>query len=360
MRIVEALSLYDQAERSGYDATQCGSARWTCYMLGGEWERAWSESDKIAQRGGLDPHGYWDGASWAGKDVLLRCLHGLGDTLQFIRYATLIRQQARSFTVEAQPPLQALIQSSGLADRVITWGDPEPDWQVQMEVNELPRVFRTTIQTIPDRVPYLVSGRPSTASNTDSRLKIGLVWAASSFDVTRNIPLEMIEPLLKLPGLAFYSLQGGEGWTASLPTGLTNLVTLETRIEEVAKHVADLDLILDGGHNGRAPGRGTRASNLDNVAFPVRLAMDDDSARHAMVSHDAALPTTVLRELGGQLLNKSGRRCCSSISSSQFTRLDLEYAESRRLFASLGRFCTCLRRLLMRVYCAAKRNQDVI
>ena len=54
-------------------------------MFLGDFEKAWAESDAIAARGGSDPHRFWDGHDFAGKRVILRCLHGLGDTVQFIR-----------------------------------------------------------------------------------------------------------------------------------------------------------------------------------------------------------------------------------------------------------------------------------
>ncbi len=90
-----------------------------------------------------------------GARVLIRCLHGLGDTLQFIRYAPLIRKEARSLAIEAQPALKQLLKEAQIADEVITWGEPEPVWDQQIEVIELPRIFRTTVESIPNHVPYL-------------------------------------------------------------------------------------------------------------------------------------------------------------------------------------------------------------
>src|SRR5581483_7117340 len=124
-------------------------------MLAGDFESAWLESDAIARRGNPDPHRYWDGRPIDGRKVLLRCLHGLGDTIQFIRYARHIRERARSFAVEAQPRLKPLLIESRIAAHVFTWGEPEPEWDQQIEVVELPRIFRATVHTIPNDVPYL-------------------------------------------------------------------------------------------------------------------------------------------------------------------------------------------------------------
>ena len=243
----EAIETYYAAESAGFDPCKCGAARWTCYMLAGRWEQAWLESDRIDKYGVPDPNRFWDGSDWAGKDVLIRCLHGLGDTLQFIRYAPLVRGRARSVTIEAQPKLKSLLQRAKLADHVITWGEPEPAWQVQVEVNELPRIFRTVPATIPNGTPYLLPSNRETEFRHPSpgkHLKVGLIWAASDFDTSRNIPFRLLRPLLNVSELTFFSLQAGEGWTPSLPEGVVSLTEEDTNIERLADEMMGLDLVL--------------------------------------------------------------------------------------------------------------------
>src|SRR5262249_27141241 len=134
---------------------QCASGRWTCWMLLGCFERAWRESAAIAQRGLPDPHRFWDGAPFTGKRVILRCLHGLGDAIQFIRYAPLLRRQAADLTVETHPEMVSLLRGVELVDRVITWTDCPPAWEQQIEIMELPRALGATISTIPSTTPYI-------------------------------------------------------------------------------------------------------------------------------------------------------------------------------------------------------------
>lgn len=212
MCVKEAIVLYEAAEKCGYDADACSGGRWICHMLLGNFERAWMESDAILERRNPDPHRFWDGQPFSGRRVLIRCLHGLGDTIQFVRYARLIREHAAALTIEAQPTLKLLVEQSRLADHVITWGEPEPEWDQQIEVIELPRVFRTTLETIPAEIPYIDVRCAANAEPYDRAhpMRIGVVWASSAYNPARSIPFKYMEKLFAMEGASFFSLQAGD------------------------------------------------------------------------------------------------------------------------------------------------------
>ena len=86
-------------------------------MLLGDFASAWRESDDIDARSRPDSNRFWDGKSLRGKHVIVRCLHGLGDTIQYIRYVPQLRRQVATLTIETQPALKLLIQESGLLER---------------------------------------------------------------------------------------------------------------------------------------------------------------------------------------------------------------------------------------------------
>ena len=247
MRLQDALRLFDAAELAGHEPDICAAGRWTCHMLCGHFEKAWDESDAIERRGRPDPHRFWDGTPFRGKQVIVRCLHGLGDTIQFIRFIPLIREQAATVTVEAQPGLKSLLAQARIADHVITWGEQEPGWDQQVEINELPKIFRVTEETIPS-APYLTvtrSRRTGTANGAVKR-KIGLVWSASIYNPLRSIPLEQLAPLFELPGLSFYSLQAGPACQELRPwTGVVrNLSEHAGDVLETAENMMAMDLVI--------------------------------------------------------------------------------------------------------------------
>ena len=247
MRIAEALELFHAAEKAGGSPDVCAAGRWTCYMLTGDYEAAWRESDAIEARGHHDPHRFWDGRSLAGKNVLLRCLHGLGDTIQFVRYAPLIQAQARTLTIQSQPQLKRLLEATKLADQVITWGEPEPFWDQQIEINELPRIFRATLSSIPRNVPYLHLPEAAPVVRPSAQpLRVGLAWAASSFNPARTVPIELLSPLFDVPGVLFFSVQAGPEHAQVRPWAhqVKSLTEEATCILQVAREMNRLDLII--------------------------------------------------------------------------------------------------------------------
>jgi hypothetical protein len=213
--IRDALDLLHRAERSGYDPDQCAAYRWNCWMLAGRFEKAWRESDEIVARGRPDPHRLWDGLPFVGKRVMIRCLHGLGDAIQFIRYVRLIRKGASRVTVQTHPELVSLFRGIPFVDDVISWsGEGCIQWDQQIEVMELPRAFRTTVDTVPAEVPYLTvePGRREhsrVAPRPGKNPRVGLQWRSGDYNPERSIAAAELNAILKIPGIDFYTFQRG-------------------------------------------------------------------------------------------------------------------------------------------------------
>ena len=138
---------------------------WEYHMRQGNFEAAWQCADAtLKSRAGLPcwhlPRHFqyiWDGSPLEGKRVLIRCYHGLGDTIQFIRYAPLVKPIAKKVMVWMQPKLIPLLQSVHGIDQLLPLHDGTPDvvYDVDVELMELPHIFRTTLCTVPATIPYL-------------------------------------------------------------------------------------------------------------------------------------------------------------------------------------------------------------
>lgn len=250
--LLAAVDSFYRAERSGFEPDLCAAGRWQCYMLLGRFEQAWRESAAIEQRGKPDPHRLWDGKPFSDRRVMVRCLHGLGDAIQFIRFASPLRQYASKVIVESPRRLMPLLTRVPGVDEVCTWeGLPSApsDWDQQMEIVELPRAFRTTLDTIPASVPYIHLERLTQWSGiSDERPRVGVVWASGGWDRSRSIPVSELTPIFQLRDIRVYALQGGAE-AADLNMLPANCMVHDVTGESedllgAAKLIAQFDLIL--------------------------------------------------------------------------------------------------------------------
>lgn len=251
-----ALKSYAQAERLGFDSNQCAGGRWYCHMLRGDFTSAWLESDQINRRGAPDPNRLWSGRPFHGKRVIVRCLHGLGDAIQFIRYVTVLRRQAARVYVEVPGCLVRFFSHLPEIDKVITWEAPSAEhlawgdqWDEQIEVMEFPWAYRTTPESIPPPVPYaFLPAQKALQPDRSRALNVGFAWAASSWNPLRSVELKLLLPILSDPRIAVYSLQIGENCRelATIPSGLRpkQVLASDDDVLSTAEQILKMDLVI--------------------------------------------------------------------------------------------------------------------
>lgn len=249
--VAKAQALFTLAEQAGFDPDQCGGGRWFCCMLSGDFEQAWKESDWIGQRGAPDPNRLWSGRPLEGKNVIVRCLHGLGDAIQFIRFARPLKERVSSLFVEVPGCLLRLFQTIPQIDEVFTWDDPQssqPDWDEHIEVMELPRYFRVTSDTVPAGVPYLFPPDAPRIAGDPSLTKVGLAWSASSWNRSRSLPLRALLPVLSTAGCRFFSLQNcvPDDHMEGVPSKLKPecIISDSDDVQTTASYIKQLDLVI--------------------------------------------------------------------------------------------------------------------
>lgn len=240
-----------EPDRPQQAAEECPLDAWLRHMRRGEWERAWTITDSVlpARARASCAHWprhlqyVWTGAPLKGQRVLVRCYHGLGDTLQFIRYMPLLRTVAREVIVWAQPGLVPLLSGMPGVDRLLPLHDGVPDaaFDVDVEIMELAYVFRSTPETVPARIPYL-HVEPMPLPMEDRRPAIGLVWKAGDWDERRSIPFALLAPIARAGGLRLFILQPGAseaGWRGEFGTFLGEL-----DLFDYARAVRAMDLLV--------------------------------------------------------------------------------------------------------------------
>ena len=255
-RIAEALARYAVAERAGEDADRCAAGRWMCHMLNGEYGHAWGQSDLIRQRGTPDPLRFWNGEAIDGKRLLIRCLHGFGDTVQYLRWLPLLSARCADVTVQAAPHMLPLLRLFADAGRVITWNAPgESDahlWDVQVECAELPYLFRAETHMLPPPsrivVDEFAAHRVRGVLGQRTRPRVALAWTGSSYDPSRSIPFEAMLPILSNHTVEFWSLQSqndSADWRRYAERhGWGSRATFVAGIDELAVVTSEMDLVI--------------------------------------------------------------------------------------------------------------------
>ena len=244
----------------------------------GDWRRGWPEYEarwrfrEVHRRPRVFAQPRWQGAPLDGRKILLHAEQGLGDTIQFCRFATLAAARGGLPILQVQAPVERLIGSlslvrSGLAETALLGSKP-PEFDVECPLMSLPAVFGTTPERVPWPGAYLAADPELVFDKwvhfpgdrrvqfreprpIDQPLRVGLAWAGNSrykADRERSMNVKAMLPLLRAPGITWVSLQKGAPaeQLADLPGDVSILdgSSRDRDLAETAALVATLDLVI--------------------------------------------------------------------------------------------------------------------
>jgi TPR repeat len=262
--------------------------RGTLRLLQGNLEGGWQDYEQRLAFPWAKPRAFekprWDGSPLQGKTILVYADHGLGDTLQFVRYLLLLKQSGATVLLECQPALTKLLGGIEGIDLLIPAGSPLPSFDVFIPLLSLPFLFRTTLTSIPAAIPYLtvdpiriefwrrelerlktINPEPTRAvvapenamdlaatptTTLGSGLNIGIVWQGSLpyQGDCRSVPLQYFEPLSRVQGIRLVSLQVGPGMqqltAASFPVIDLGRRFDPNSLEDLAAAMKNLDIVV--------------------------------------------------------------------------------------------------------------------
>jgi len=217
-KLDESLASYEQALRLKPDFPAARFNRSLAWLLKGEFEHGWTEYEWRWEHRGDRPtfaQPAWDGSPLAGRTILLYSEQGLGDTIQFIRFAPLLRQSGGRVIVRCQRPLIRLLSACAGIDELIAEDDPLPGFDVHFPLMSLAMIFKT----IPADISYLRAEFDLVEQwrrelGSIREFKIGIAWQGNpkySLDPLRSFRLAEFAPLARIPGVRLFSLQTGLG-----------------------------------------------------------------------------------------------------------------------------------------------------
>ena len=219
----EAMVCYDRALELRPDYPEARLNRALALLAQGNMEKGWSEYEWRWHGNGLKKRAFaqpeWEGESLPNGTVLLYTEQGLGDTFQFIRYATLVNERVGSVVLEAHANLLPVLNGCPGISQLVPQNAPLPEFTAHCSLLSLPRIFQTKLETIPVRVPYLFPepervGRWREVLRSIPGMKIGVAWQGNREfrgDRQRSLALRFFAPLAAIPGVSLVALQKGEG-----------------------------------------------------------------------------------------------------------------------------------------------------
>jgi tetratricopeptide (TPR) repeat protein len=227
-------------------------------LLTGAWAEGWAEYEwrwrmanfSSKRRAFAAP--LWKGEAIGGT-LLLHAEQGLGDSIQFVRYARASRARCGRLVLECAPSLVKLFETVAGVDEVVVAGTPLPAFDAQAPLMSLPHIFGTTVETVPAETPYLYVPPPAPGLKLPSngRRRIGLVWAGSpdnKIDRRRTMAAKLFAPLIDETHADFVSLQVGPRAVeiADLPQDKF-VLTCDGKVRdftETAGVIGQLDLVI--------------------------------------------------------------------------------------------------------------------
>ncbi len=249
----------------------------------GDWERGWPGYEarwrfrEVHRAPRIFKQPRWSGEPLRGERILLHAEQGLGDTIQFCRYADLVAARGGAPVLQVQEPAERLLRSlavvrNGAAITAILRpisgpisgpiSEPAlPEFALECPLMSLPAIFGTTIETVPWHGPYLhaepgaIEEKRAQCPSIRPGLRIGLAWAGNpryKADRQRSMRLDTLTPLLHTAqsklDVNWISLQKGEAaeQLTELPEGVfvRDGSSSDRDLAETAALLATLDLVI--------------------------------------------------------------------------------------------------------------------
>jgi len=231
----QAIPLYQQVLRIHNDFEHAKLGLSHCYWATGQLTLAWPlleyRFSDIKNCQATYKHHLITPELLLGKTVTILAEWSLGDMIQCIRYAPILKKYgATHITLQAFKPLIPLLSQSHLVDTIIGQDEPLPVTDFYIPLVSLPLVCKTTLETIPCNIPYIQADPDLVThwhhkieqieqdhllhNNYNKRFRIGICWCGKpghtledSCYTARPAPLKLFSELTKIPTVQLYSLQ---------------------------------------------------------------------------------------------------------------------------------------------------------
>jgi Flp pilus assembly protein TadD len=230
-----------------------------CFMATGDFERGWEEYEwRFKVNGWLTSTAagfvrkltepMWND----GKTLLVYGEQGIGDTIQMIRYIHELRKRNCNVILMIYRETFDLLRTLPSASVVITYGDLIPRYDYHTPLFSLPKHFGTTIETVPQQVPYIPvpnKGKLPAVITRPTGFRVGFIWSTKRLGAVdyRNVPLNLLSMIFKHKSITFFSFQVNEHADELDVKAYPNVHSLKPFIKDwrdTAWFISKMDLII--------------------------------------------------------------------------------------------------------------------
>lgn len=263
--LTRAREAYQEIIKRDPNHARCRYNQSLLLLHSGELKQGFQEYENRLQLPGVnrlqvDPTKNWQGEFLPNSVLLLDCEQGLGDTIQFVRYARWARDRVGKLILRCQDSLVPLLKNVDGIDACVAESTPVPSFDYYLSLLSLPAKHGTELHTIPAQTPYLFPGQNRTYAlqsqlSSIKEFKVGISWQGNpefKKDRYRSIPLAMFSSLAKVEGCQLIKLQKGYG--ADQATSLINknlLLDIDSDVSganrdvvETARLIQQMDLVI--------------------------------------------------------------------------------------------------------------------
>lgn len=252
--IDQAIAAYEKALSIDPTYAEAEFALGMAYLQQGDFERGWKHHEKYlikARKNSPELRALLAAHNLDKKIILIRPEGGIGDYIQFIRYAQNLKALGAVVYAAAPPTLIPLLSRCAYIDQLFSTKEPLPPCHDWCAVMSLPAIFNANEQTVPREIPYLFPDPERLAYwkqylKDTTQIKIGICWQASVQNdasrppcARRGMPLAQLLKLADLPHVTLYSLQQQDGLEQLASSTSTKLVTFDASFD--TEHGAFMD-----------------------------------------------------------------------------------------------------------------------
>ena len=223
-RLQEALACYARVRELQPNTARAYFAPASVLLMNGQYKDGWAAYESRFDMAAYKPNvnnvheRLWDGGPLNGRRLLIHVEQGFGDTMEFARYVPLVRDKAGDGKIFmlCEPELFRILETlEGVDEFYQMRSDATITYDVHIPLMSLPHRFGTTLETIPNKTPYVkvpAGTKAKVRRRKDAKLSVAFVWAGRpthSDDRFRSCSVQWFSTLFDVPGVDFYSIQWG-------------------------------------------------------------------------------------------------------------------------------------------------------